>query len=65
MILGMQPAVFAAWLGTILATLLCLGYGIYHQFIKKDWVSDTANEPQGDDDEAGKEPAEPPEDEED
>jgi hypothetical protein len=35
LILGMDLGVFLAWIGTLLATLLCILYGIYHQFIKK------------------------------
>jgi len=35
LILGMDIWVFAAWIGTILATILCLLYGFYNYFIKK------------------------------
>jgi len=35
LILGMDPLVFTAWIGTILAAILCVLYGIYHQFLKK------------------------------
>jgi hypothetical protein len=35
MILGMDIWVFTAWIGTILAAVLCLLYGIYHQYLKK------------------------------
>jgi hypothetical protein len=35
MILGMDPWVFAAWMSTILAALLCVAYGLYHEYIKK------------------------------
>jgi hypothetical protein len=35
MILGMDPFVFTAWLGCILATVLCVVYGIYHEYIKE------------------------------
>ena len=35
MILGMDGGVFAAWFLTILAAILCVAYGIYHEFIKK------------------------------
>jgi uncharacterized membrane protein YdjX (TVP38/TMEM64 family) len=35
LILGMDVGVFIAWIGTILAALLCVFYGIYHEFIKK------------------------------
>ncbi len=34
MILGMDIWVFAAWMGTILAAILCILYGIYHFFKK-------------------------------
>jgi hypothetical protein len=35
LILGMDLGVFIAWIGTLLATVLCIGYGLYYQFIKK------------------------------
>ncbi len=35
LILGMDTIVFLAWFGTILATILCVIYGLYYQFIKK------------------------------
>jgi hypothetical protein len=35
MILGMDIWVFIAWIGTILAAILCLFYGIYHWILKK------------------------------
>ncbi|MBN2602765.1 MAG: hypothetical protein JXA91_01375 [Candidatus Thermoplasmatota archaeon] len=35
LILGMDGWVFAAWLLTIISAILCVLYGIYHQFIKK------------------------------
>ena len=35
LILGMDSGVFAAWLLTILSAILCIVYGIYHEFIKK------------------------------
>ena len=38
MILGMDVWVFTAWIGTILAALVCVGYGIYYEFIKKEKV---------------------------
>jgi len=34
-LLGMDLFVFIAWLGTILAALFCVIYGIYYEFIKK------------------------------
>jgi hypothetical protein len=36
MILGMDIGVFTAWILTILAAILCLLYGIYCEFLKKD-----------------------------
>jgi len=35
MILGMDIWVFTAWIGTILAAILCLFYGFYHWILKK------------------------------
>lgn len=35
LILGMDFGVFIAWIGTLLATVLCILYGLYYQFIKK------------------------------
>ncbi len=35
LILGMDIGVFLAWIGTLLAAVLCIVYGIYFQFIKK------------------------------
>ena len=35
LILGMDLGVFLAWIGTLLATVLCILYGLYYQFIKK------------------------------
>jgi predicted outer membrane lipoprotein len=35
MILGMDPLVFTAWIGTIIAAAFCVLYGIYYEFIKK------------------------------
>ena len=35
LILGMDIGVFLAWIGTLLAVILCIIYGLYHQFIKK------------------------------
>ncbi|MBN1861601.1 MAG: hypothetical protein JW840_09100 [Candidatus Thermoplasmatota archaeon] len=34
LILGMDIGVFLAWIGTLLAVILCIIYGLYHQFIK-------------------------------
>jgi len=35
LILGMDPLVFIAWIGTIFAAIFCVLYGIYHEFLKK------------------------------
>ncbi len=35
LILGMDLGVFLAWIGTLLATVLCILYGLYYRFIKK------------------------------
>ena len=35
LILGMDLGVFLAWIGTLSATVLCIVYGLYYQFIKK------------------------------
>ena len=35
LILGMDLGVFIAWIGTLLATVLCILYGLYYQFTKK------------------------------
>jgi predicted outer membrane lipoprotein len=35
LIIGMDLGVFLAWIGTLLACILCVVYGLYHQFIKK------------------------------
>jgi hypothetical protein len=42
LILGMDSGVFAAWIGTILATVLCILYGMYHYYVyvKKSNESD-------------------------
>ena len=44
LILGMDLFVFIAWIGTILAALFCVLYGIYYEFIKKDDVSNNSSE---------------------
>lgn len=36
MILGMDLWVFAAWIGTIIVAIICVLYGIYYKYIKKD-----------------------------
>ena len=38
MILGMDPWVFTAWIGTIIVAIFCVIYGIYNEFIKKEDV---------------------------
>jgi hypothetical protein len=35
LIIGMDLGVFIAWIGTLLAAILCVLYGLYCQFIKK------------------------------
>ena len=35
-ILGMDIRVFIGWLSTILAAILCLLYGLYHEFFNKN-----------------------------
>ena len=35
MILGMDPLVFTAWIGTIIAAAFCVLYGIYYEILKK------------------------------
>ena len=35
LILGMDGWVFTAWILTIISAVLCVIYGVYHQFIKK------------------------------
>jgi hypothetical protein len=34
MILGMDPWVFIAWIGTIISALFCVLYGIYYEYLK-------------------------------
>ena len=36
MILGMDPIIFVAWIGAILSAVLCIAYGLYYEFFKKD-----------------------------
>ena len=36
MILGMDGAVFLAWILTILTAIACVLYGIYYEYLKKD-----------------------------
>ncbi len=45
-ILGMDIGVFLAWIGTLLATLLCIVYGLYYQFIKKSEEKQPDTSPQ-------------------
>ena len=40
MILGMDPWVFTAWIGTIIAAIFCVLYGIYNEYFKKDYVKE-------------------------
>lgn len=35
LILGMDPVVFIAWIGTIFSAILCVLYGIYYEYFKK------------------------------
>lgn len=35
MILGMDPWVFTAWIGTIIVAILCVLYGIYNEYVDK------------------------------
>jgi len=35
MILGMDPLVFLAWIGTIIMAIFCVMYGIYYEYFKK------------------------------
>ena len=43
MILGMDIWVFIAWIGTILAAILCLLYGIYHYYLKESREKESSN----------------------
>jgi len=36
MIIGMDPWVFVAWIGTIIVAIICVLYGIYIEFFTKD-----------------------------
>jgi hypothetical protein len=36
LILGMDPWVFAAWIGTIIVAISCVLYGIYNEYFKKE-----------------------------
>ncbi len=36
MILGMDPWVFTAWIGTIIMAIICVLYGLYNEFFVKD-----------------------------
>lgn len=44
LILGMDLFVFIAWIGTILAALFCVLYGIYNELIKKDDTNNKSSE---------------------
>ena len=35
-ILGMDPWVFTAWIGTIIVAIFCVLYGIYNEYFGKD-----------------------------
>jgi hypothetical protein len=35
LILGMDPLVFIAWILTIISAIICILYGIYYEFLKK------------------------------
>ncbi len=36
MIIGMDPWAFAGWLGTILAAIICILYGIYYGLKRRE-----------------------------
>jgi len=36
MIHGMDPWVFTAWIGTIIAAIICVLYGIYNKYFDKE-----------------------------
>jgi uncharacterized membrane protein len=36
MILGMDPWVFTAWIGTIIVAIFCVLYGIYNEYFVKE-----------------------------
>jgi len=36
MILGMDPWVFTAWIGTIFVAIICVLYGVYNEYLKKE-----------------------------
>jgi len=44
LILGMDLFVFIAWIGTILAALFCVLYGIYYEFIKNEDTNNKSSE---------------------
>jgi len=35
LILGMDPWVFLAWIGTIIMAIICVLYGVYNEYLKK------------------------------
>ena len=41
MILGMDPWVFTAWIGTIFVAIFCVLYGIYNEILKKPKKKET------------------------
>ena len=36
LILGMDPWVFTAWIGTIIVAIICVLYGVYNEYFKKE-----------------------------
>lgn len=42
-LLGMDLFVFIAWIGTIIAAIFCVLYGIYYEFNKKSKSDDENN----------------------
>jgi hypothetical protein len=48
LILGMDIWVFSAWLLTILSAILCVIYGVYYEFIKKN-TDETKKKPEKED----------------
>jgi len=44
LILGMDIYVFIAWIGTIISAILCILYGVYHEFYKKKIKNKTSKD---------------------
>ncbi len=44
LILGMDIYVFIAWIGTIISAILCILYGVYHEFYKKKLKTKTSKD---------------------